>query len=189
MSILESKEPSVMLLAKENYEQLFNHVVTVATNYFQICHPSLLHLAPVIASDLIRNNPSWRAADFINMFRFFRTSPTDTNLNMTYERLINRVTEYELSRTEALEVHHAKNKGKFAEDSKSLDNISPKILEKFASKDYEKPIGDMTLDYSKFQADKEKKGRTPLREIAPSENYFKKNPIPDPNKIAKELNG
>lgn len=71
-AIVRSKEASVMKLRQENYDQLFNYATLCAGNFLEICYPNQLPLAPVMANDLIEKNPYWKAADFINLFKFIR---------------------------------------------------------------------------------------------------------------------
>lgn len=167
VAILQSGEPSLMMLKKEEPEKLFDFCALCATNYLSTCFPNQIGLAPVIASDLIETRPTWKALDLVNLFKFVRQrqdiaeiSELSTQGNqMTVPKFMAMVAVYEAHRSEAMEQFHAKHKGDLAEENKSLEKLAPKILEKFTSK--EKVVTQdfgMGKEFDRVQAERERTG-------------------------------
>lgn len=114
-AIVESTEPSVMSLRKQDYDTLFNYATSCALNFLSMCYPNQLPLAPVMASDLIETRPIWKAADFINLFKFLRQRQDLKELNvmgntLTIPKFMEMVAVYEEHRSAALEQLHQKKK-------------------------------------------------------------------------------
>lgn len=174
-SIVASKEPSVLAMKKANYKELFAFVLIVVTDYCDKFQPQLSGLKNELAADLIETRDTWKLDDFINCFKWFRQNPTDSNLNMNYERMMNRVNEYEEHRARALEEYHASQKGLISEANKVLDKISPKLLEKFKGKDEViTKDGGMGAEFDRVVEKRARTGKNVFyRNVTPDENYFK----------------
>ena len=181
MEIIKSKEPSIHLLRNDEDEKqnLFNFAVACITNYLELCFPGQIHFAPAIASDLINTRDDWRAADFINCFRFLRQRQDIEAIRvygntLTIPKMMELVSVYECERADAYEINQASKKGEINEKLKSLDNVSVEVLKKFSSKG-EKPEGDKVMgrQFDEIQATRERTGKdVTYPSVAPDEKYF-----------------
>lgn len=180
-SIVASKEDSVMKLRTDNYELLVNFAVMCAKSFLEICYPNQVHIAPVIASDLIETRPTWRAADFINLFKFLRQRQDLEELRVmgnqiTVPKLMEMVAVYEDHRAMALEQHHAGKKGEITTKHEKLNELAEKVAQKFKDKN-EVVLNDggMGKEYDKIQAERERTGKDVLyKQVAPDEKFFDK---------------
>lgn len=178
-SIVESKDASVMSLAKENYEMIFKLFLAVLTDYFNFCHPVLIPSANRIAADLIETRPTWRAADVINLCKFFRQRQDIEELKVygqiTPEKFIANVSVYETHRAMALEQHHAKSKGETTNKHEKLNALAEKVAQKFKDKDVVLQDLGMGKQLEKTQAERERTGKdVSYRKEAPDQKFFNK---------------
>lgn len=174
-SIVQSKEPSVRIMRQENYKELFAFVLIVVTDYFDKFQPQLSNLKNEFAADLIENRDNWRADDFINMFKFFRTNPADSNLNMNYERMMKRVADYESKLAQAFVQYHASKKGEMAEADKQPNELTLRLAEKFKSNEVVTQDLGMGKQYDNAVADRERTGKNVLyKQEVPDQKYFDK---------------
>lgn len=185
MDILQSKEASVMKLRKENYDDLYDFAVDCAGNFLKLCYPNQIGLAPVIASDLIETRPTWKALDFINLFKFFRQRQDLEGLRVfgnqiTIPKLMEMVSVYEQHRAQAIEDLHNQEKGDRAKEDNTLENINPKVL-KMLEKNFAKvriKDGGMGKEFEKVQEERERTGKDVLYPAVSHKKFYEENKKP-----------
>ncbi len=147
--IIRSSEPSLLKLSKENYDALYDFAVASASNYLKICFPNQIHLAPVMASDLIETRISWKAADLVNLFKFLRQRQDIKGLRVTgnvllMPKFMELVSVYEEHRAQELEKFQMEEKGKRAEANRTLNPLAEDLAKKLRDKGFA-PTGDEKL--------------------------------------------
>lgn len=123
---------------------LFKFALAVITDYLNYSYPHMVNAANRLTSDLIDKNPSWKAEDFINLCKFFRQNPTETYGQMTPEKFMLKLVEYEEQRTQAFEQHYRENRGKQIEANSALNPLAEKLALKMKAEGKE-PTGDKVL--------------------------------------------
>lgn len=127
-SIVASDSPSVMKMMRDDYGLLFKFVLAVVTDYLNYAYPQMINVSNTFSADLIESRPTWKAEDFINLFKYFRQNPTESYGQMTPEKLMLRVNEYEEKRAEAMEEFHQRRKSEAI--SGGAERRTPDELEK-----------------------------------------------------------
>lgn len=183
-AIVRSNESSVMKLAKDNYEFIFKFVVLVLTDYFSFSHPSLLGAAQRLAADLIETRPTWKAADFVNLCKFFRQNPNliKTQASMTPELFISNVSVYEEHRAIEFENFRREEHGKHKEENQVASPLVEKIALALKEKGKEpvtkhpihREFGRLADEAAARQEEKRQTGKLKVVQKAPGESYFKK---------------
>ncbi len=173
--IIRSSEPSVIKLRADNYGSLFDYAVTCATNYLSVCYPNQLGLAPVIASDLIDTRWSWKAADFINLFKFLRQRQDIEELRvfgnqLTMPKFMELVSVYENYRAMEFEKAKQEQLGQLIEQNKTLNPLAEKLALKMREQGHA-PTGDVKLgremDAQRARSEREGYGRN----TTPNQNH------------------
>lgn len=167
------------MIKKENYKELFAFSLLVVTEYVNKFQPQLSSFKNEIAADLIETRDDWKPEDIINFFKFVRTHKTEETKMygaMNYDRLMELLPIYEQEKSNAREVYHARHKGQLSEENKSLDKISPKLLERFTSRSDAELItkdAGMGKEFDRVQAERERTGKNVIYpQVVPDEKYF-----------------
>jgi len=160
--IVQSKEPSLSIVRRDNFAQLLAFTLKVAENYLTVCYPNQKSIAPVIAADLIETRPTWNTMDLINLFKFLRQRQDLESIRVygnqiTIPKFMERVSVYEDFRAQALEEERIKGKDKRIMFSE-VDEANRERTDKF-----------MEVLNAKLEAKK-----LPENPIYPDENIFQK---------------
>lgn len=142
--IIQSQAESVLTLSKNNYVELFKFTQVMVKNYLAYCFPNQVNISAQFAADLIESRPSWKAADFINVFKFFRQRQDLEGLrvmgnSITPQRLMEMVAVYEDHRAQEMELYQAKKKGEHQQvtergQGNSMKALMGKEMDSIASK-------------------------------------------------------
>lgn len=184
--IVRSNEPSVLKLKQESFETLLGFVTMCVKNYLEYSFPSQVGIAAMFANDLIETRPTWKAADFVNLFKFFRQrmdtisavnsdpncvikKPDNENLKVfgntiTPQKLMEMVAVYEEHRAVEFEKFVNETRGEYqnpGERSFSDDSIKGQL-------------GRMMEATSAKQEEKRMKGQLHERKVTSDENYFQR---------------
>ncbi len=167
--IIRSSEPSVLKLRQENFNELLLYVTACVKNYLDYCFPNQSGIATQFANDLIDTRPTWKAADFISLFKFFRQNAHLEGLKVfgntiTGSRLMEMVAVYEEHRAGELQKMHEEKRGNLQEQNRrerTFNDTDTKAL-----------FGRMAEDAAARQEEKRVKYGT-KETPAPDETYFK----------------
>lgn len=181
--IVRSTEPSVLKLRQDDYPQLFSFVTACATNYLGYCFPQQTAIAPNFANDLIETRPTWKLADFVAMFKFFRQRQDLPELKVfgntiTGVRLMEMVTVYEEHRAREFEQLQAEKRGEYVAANRVANPLVQRLALKMKGEGFA-PTGDKVLgaQSERVNAEQERRrmnGEINERSVAPDETYFKR---------------
>lgn len=178
-SIIESETPSVLFLKQQDYDSLYDFVTACATNFLKLCYPNQVQIAPVIASDLIETRPTWRAADFPNLFKFFRQRQDIEGLRVmgnqiTIPKIMEMVVIYEEHRAAEVERQRAKQKGEITTKNDKLNELSQRVAGKFKDRDVVVNDLGMGKDYERAASEREQSGKNVLYPKQNHQQFFEK---------------
>lgn len=180
---------STAALRQENFEGLFKLAEACVARFLNYVGANE-SLAPTIASDLIELRQDWRAADYVNCFKFIRQRKDIPELKiygqLTPDKLMEMVCIYEEHRAMELEQYHAARKGEISQELKKLDaegikqmkTVQDKLMNRIASNsDKDLVIKDLGMgkEFDNKVLEREKTGKNVnYPNVTPDENWFKK---------------
>lgn len=173
--IVRSPEPCIGFLtapnslASQSYENLFKFVTACVVKYLQYSSPATVGIASDVAADLIEKNPSWKTADFLMCFKFFRMRQDIQELKIfgntvTGQKLMEMVAVYE--------EHRAAEHEKMMNEKKG-EHMRPTVRTHSES-DVKKLMGNLADEAAARMEELRMKGKLKERKEAPDENYFKR---------------
>lgn len=168
-AIVRSSEPSLYKLSLDNHTALLAFATMCVRQYLEHCFPAQTGIATMFASDLITTRPTWKAADFINIFRFFRQRQDLDGLKVfgntiTHSKLMEMVTIYELER--------AKEKERYEDEKKGL-YLQP-APRRYSDSSVKSELGRIAEATAAKQEEKRAKGWLREEKVAPDEAFFKR---------------
>lgn len=196
--IVRSTEPCIGFssapgsLAAKKYEEVYAFVVFCVKSYLEYAYPGQVGISAMFAADLIEKYPTWKIADFVNVFKFLRHRQDMEELKvmgntMTPAKLMELVGVYEAHRSEEFLKFKQEQAGKYKEENRKGNPVTEKILKDLRERE---KIKDATGDkrfgqQSEATAAEQERERTEFkngrfqakekpRTIAPDETYFER---------------
>lgn len=144
-------EKSVRKLIIDDYQTIFNFTLACTVRFLEYVFPNQVGLAAQLTADLLAKKEAWKAADFINLYKWIRQNGEQLDLmgnQLNAIKFFEIVEKYEDHRCQALEDLHNKRKG-IGQGTGRTHETTP--FEKLQIKNVLKPVVGGKSDQTFFE--------------------------------------